>query len=102
VVNNDDVTVVGTFYAPGVPKPEWAKEDFDYNGFADDDATLLGVFYNPAATPIPGPATGDASGGAVATVPEPASFSLLTSALVALLVTIYRVFMRRRSLEAIS
>jgi hypothetical protein len=78
VVNDDDVTVVGTFYAPGVSKPEWAKGDFDYNGFVDDDdVTLLGVFYNPAATPIPAPAADNASGvGAVAAVPEPASVAL--------------------------
>ena len=43
VVNNDDVTILGVNYAPGVPKPHWALGDFDYNGFVDnDDVTLLG------------------------------------------------------------
>jgi hypothetical protein len=53
LVNDDDVTIVGATYAPGVPQPHWALGDFDYNGFVDDDdVTLLGVFYNPAATPV--------------------------------------------------
>ena len=70
VVNNDDVTVVGTQYAPGFAKPRWDLGDFDYNGFVDDDdVTLLGVYYNPGATPIPAPG--------VAAVPEPASLTLL-------------------------
>ena len=70
VVNDDDVTIVGANYAPGIPKPSWALGDFDYNGFVDDDdVTLLGVFYNPAATPIPAPApiadSAAAGGGAL-------------------------------------
>jgi hypothetical protein len=49
VVNDDDVTIVGATYAPGVPNPSWALGDFDYNGFVDDDdVTLLGAFYNPS------------------------------------------------------
>jgi hypothetical protein len=49
LVNDDDVTIVGATYAPGVPQPHWALGDFDYNGFVDDDdVTLLGVFYEPA------------------------------------------------------
>jgi hypothetical protein len=75
VVDNNDVTIVGANYAPGVSKPAWALGDFDYNGFVDnDDVTLLGVFYNPAATPIPAPE----AGGGVAAVPEPASWLMLT------------------------
>ena len=54
VVDNDDVTVVGANYAPGVAKPAesaWALGDFDYNGFVDnDDVTLLGVFYQGNTT----------------------------------------------------
>ncbi|MEX2139371.1 MAG: Calx-beta domain-containing protein [Pirellulales bacterium] len=53
LVNDDDVTIVGATYAPGVPQPQWALGDFDYNGFVDDDdVTLLGVFYDPGAAPL--------------------------------------------------
>jgi hypothetical protein len=57
VVNDDDVTIIGASFAPGVPQPEWALGDFDYNGFVDDDdVTLLGAFYDPtAASPQPAP-----------------------------------------------
>jgi hypothetical protein len=92
VVNDDDVTIVGASYAPGMPKASWALGDFDYNGFVDDDdVTLLGVFYNPAAAPIPSPET--VSEGTpvlvAAAVPEPGSWLLfLLAALIAgLLVT---------------
>jgi hypothetical protein len=52
-VNDDDVTIVGATYAPGVPQPSWALGDFDYNGFVDDDdVTLLGAFYDPSAAPL--------------------------------------------------
>jgi uncharacterized delta-60 repeat protein len=55
LVNDDDATILGAAYAPGVPQPSWSLADFDYNGFVDDDdATLLGAFYqrsNPAAAP---------------------------------------------------
>jgi hypothetical protein len=48
VVNDDDVTIVGANYAPGVVNANWALGDFDYNGFVgDDDVTLLGAFYEP-------------------------------------------------------
>jgi hypothetical protein len=58
VVNDDDVTIVGAFYAPGVPNPHWALGDLDYNGFVDDDdVTLLGALYDPAAEPIEPPPT---------------------------------------------
>jgi autotransporter-associated beta strand protein len=74
VVNDDDVTIVGATYAPGMPQPSWALGDFDFNGFVDDDdVTLLGVFYNPSAPPLAAPA-GTTSG--VAAVPEPGSFVL--------------------------
>jgi hypothetical protein len=76
IVNNDDVTIVGANYAPGVSKPSWALGDFDYNGFVDnDDVTLLGAFYNPSAVPL-GPPPPVATSNAIA-VPEPASFALL-------------------------
>jgi PEP-CTERM motif-containing protein len=83
VVNNNDVTILGANYAPGVAKPAWALGDFDYNGFVDnDDVTLLGVYYNPAATPLPSPAGGD---NAVAAVPEPSALLLIASGILAVL-----------------
>jgi subtilisin family serine protease/subtilisin-like proprotein convertase family protein len=52
VVNDNDVTVVGAMYAPGVANANWASGDFDFNGFVDDDdVTLLGAFYDPLASP---------------------------------------------------
>jgi hypothetical protein len=85
IVNDDDVTIVGANYAPGVAKPAWALGDFDYNGFVDDDdVTLLGVFYDPNAAPLP------VSAGAVppeavtlATVPEPTTVTLVAAMLAA-------------------
>jgi hypothetical protein len=75
VVNDDDVTIVGAVYAPGVANASWANGDFDYNGFVDDDdVTLLGALYNPGLPPIPAP---DAGGG-VAAVPEPSTWLMLT------------------------
>ena len=74
VVNDDDVTIVGAVYAPGVPNANWANGDFDYNGFVDDDdVTLLGALYNPGLPPIPAPE----AGGGVAAVPEPATWLML-------------------------
>ena len=74
VVNDDDVTIVGAVYAPGVPNANWANGDFDYNGFVDDDdVTLLGALYNPGLPPIPAPQS-----GGVAAVPEPATWLMLT------------------------
>jgi hypothetical protein len=59
VVNDDDVTIVGASYAPGVSNPSWALGDFDYNGFVDDDdVTLLGAFYNPLAAALSSPPFG--------------------------------------------
>jgi hypothetical protein len=50
LVSDDDVTIVGASYAPGVSQPLWAFGDFEFNGFVDDDdVTLLGAFYNPLA-----------------------------------------------------
>jgi hypothetical protein len=93
VVNNDDVTVVGANYAPGVSKPHWALGDFDYNGFVDnDDVTLLGVFYNPSAPPLTAPAA--VAAGNVAAVPEPESMLLA-----ALGVAMFVAGMRARSVS---
>ena len=73
VVNDDDVTIVGAVYAPGVPNASWANGDFDYNGFVDDDdVTLLGALYAPGEAPIPVPQ------GGVSAVPEPATWLMLT------------------------
>jgi hypothetical protein len=78
VVNDDDVTIVGATYAPGVPQPSWALGDFDYNGFVDDDdVTLLGAFYDPSAPPVSKPI---APAEELRAVPEPASLALLAAA----------------------
>jgi hypothetical protein len=94
-VNDDDVTIVGATYAPGVAQPSWALGDFDYNGFVDDDdVTLLGASYDPAAPPLvsaPHAAAGSAlaaepaelaAGGIseyeLTAVPEPSTFLLLS------------------------
>jgi autotransporter-associated beta strand protein len=88
LVNDDDVTIVGATYAPGVSQPSWALGDFDYNGFVDDDdVTLLGVFYDPSAPPIAAPAGAMSS---VAAVPEPATATLLSVALAAWVCAIFR------------
>jgi hypothetical protein len=89
VVNDDDVTIVGAAYAPGVSNPSWALGDFDYNGFVDDDdVTLLGVFYDPSAAPLAAPVTKYEGQSAkdeigVAAVPEPATVTLLGTLLAA-------------------
>jgi len=86
VVNDDDVTIVGASYAPGVAGASWAVGDFDYNGFVDDDdVTLLGAFYNPSASPLAAP------GASVVAVPEPGSLTL------ALVVTCLACCLVRRS-----
>jgi hypothetical protein len=78
LVDDDDVTIVGAAYAPGILQPHWALGDFDYNGFVDDDdVTLLGAFYDPNAAPIVVP-TSDAMAAtgarrSFAAVPEPTS-----------------------------
>jgi hypothetical protein len=86
VVNDDDVTIVGATYAPGVTQPSWALGDFDYNGFVDDDdVTLLGVFYDPSAPPIGEVPPHMHATAAVAAVPEPRSLLLAALAIAALL-----------------
>jgi hypothetical protein len=81
LVNDDDVTIVGATYAPGVPQPAWALGDFDYNRFVDDDdVTLLGVFYDPTAAPLIVPLAGpgaDAIASGRSAVPEPSAVLLL-------------------------
>jgi ELWxxDGT repeat protein len=74
-VDNDDVTIVGASYAPGVAKPHWAMGDFDYNSFVDDDdVTLLGAFYQPgaaaAAPPLPLSSEAAIDGSLAAASPE--------------------------------
>jgi uncharacterized protein YjbI with pentapeptide repeats len=79
LVNDDDVTIVGATYAPGVPQPHWALGDFDYNGFVDDDdVTLLGAFYDPSAPPLAAP------GASVSAVPEPETVALFVTGLIAI------------------
>jgi glucose/arabinose dehydrogenase len=79
VVNDNDVTIVGASYAPGVAQPQWALGDFDYNGFVDDDdVTLLGAFYDPSAMPAAISPTETAE--AVAAVPEPSALALAAMA----------------------
>jgi hypothetical protein len=63
LVSDDDVTIVGASYAPGVSQPLWALGDFEFNGFVDDDdVTLLGAFYNPLAGALTGPPFGTLEG----------------------------------------
>jgi copper(I)-binding protein len=89
-VNDDDVTIVGATYAPGVAGAHWYTGDFDYNGFVDDDdVTLLGVFYDPAAAPVGGAPM--APGNSVAAVPEPTSLLLSVLGVVGI-----GIFVRRR------
>jgi hypothetical protein len=83
LVNDDDVTIVGATYAPGLPQPSWALGDFDYNGFVDDDdVTLLGAFYDPSAPPLAVSLAG--SSVQVAAVPEPGTLVLAALAGLAL------------------
>ncbi|MEX2141948.1 MAG: PEP-CTERM sorting domain-containing protein [Pirellulales bacterium] len=94
VVNDNDVTIVGATYAPGVAQPHWALGDFDYNGFVDDDdVTLLGVFYDPTATPLINPVPASAS--AIAATPEPSTILLAVLAIAAIAALSQR--RRRRS-----
>ena len=91
VVNDDDVTILGATYSPGVPQPSWALGDFDYNGFVDDDdVTLLNAFYDPSAPPLNSPAAPGAGGelhSGVSAVPEPSTVALLTVLAAVLLLT---------------
>jgi hypothetical protein len=85
LVNDDDVTIVGATYAPGVPNAAWALGDFDYNGFVDDDdVTLLGAFYDPAAAPLIGPPAEPGASG-IAAVPEPGTVVLMVTSLIGIL-----------------
>jgi hypothetical protein len=97
MVNDDDVTIVGATYAPGMAQASWAMGDFDFNGFVDDDdVTLLGALYNPSAPPLfsapvaiadstmpaePMAAAGLAASGSssieLAAVPEPSTLAML-------------------------
>jgi hypothetical protein len=88
VVNDDDVTIVGATYAPGVAGATWARGDFDYNGFVDDDdVTLLGVFYDPSAAPLIAPPAEPGANG-VAAVPEPGTVALLITGLLGILLAV--------------
>jgi hypothetical protein len=78
LVNDDDVTIVGASYAPGVAQTFWILGDFDYNGFVDDDdVTLLGAFYDRSAAPLIS-ATPSSN---VTAVPEPRAWALAACAL---------------------
>jgi uncharacterized protein YjbI with pentapeptide repeats len=94
LVNDDDVTIVGATYAPGVSQPSWALGDFDFNGFVDDDdVTLLGAFYNPSAPPLA--ATPESSAATVSAVPEPATLVLATLASLIVVATRRHIQQRR-------
>jgi hypothetical protein len=87
LVNDDDVTIVGASYAPGVANPHWALGDFDYNGFVDDDdVTLLGAFYDPSASPFATSALESLKG--VAAVPEPSTIVLLAALAVIVVISL--------------
>jgi hypothetical protein len=67
LVNDDDVTIIGATYAPGVLNASWAMGDFDYNRFVDDDdVTLLGAFYQRTAAAPPPVRGGGVSGEGLA------------------------------------
>jgi hypothetical protein len=96
VVNDDDVTIVGATYAPGMPQPSWALGDFDYNGFVDDDdVTLLGAFYDPSAPPLAVSPT--AATNQVSAVPEPSTVTFLGVMLAGLVITAARRRLGRRA-----
>ncbi|MEX2140181.1 MAG: PEP-CTERM sorting domain-containing protein [Pirellulales bacterium] len=76
VVNDDDVTIVGATFGM-TSGAVWGLGDFTYDGAVnDDDVTLLGALYDPTATPIGGAPV--AVEGAVAAVPEPATWLMLS------------------------
>jgi hypothetical protein len=94
VVNDDDVTIVGASYAPGVPNASWALGDFDYNGFVDDDdVTLLGAFYDPSAQPLAVMSEGASIGAAA--VPEPSTIALAVIVIAVSLIGAIRSHVRR-------
>ncbi|MEX2140550.1 MAG: PA14 domain-containing protein [Pirellulales bacterium] len=77
VVGDDDVTIVGATFGM-TSGAVWALGDFTYDGAVnDDDVTLLGALYDPSAAPV-GFAAPVAAAGAVAAVPEPATWLMLT------------------------
>jgi hypothetical protein len=56
VVDDDDVTVVGATFAPGVANANWAAGDFDYNGFVDDDdVTVVGALFDRSIDAVGAP-----------------------------------------------
>jgi hypothetical protein len=76
VVNDDDVTIVGATYGM-TSGATWALGDFTYDGAVnDDDVTLLGALYDPSAPPVGGAPV--ALAGAVAAVPEPSTWLMLS------------------------
>lgn len=76
VVSDDDVTIVGATFGM-TSGATWALGDFDYDGDVDDnDVTLVGALYDPGATPLTAAAALQ-TGGAVAAVPEPASWLMM-------------------------
>ncbi|MEX2138445.1 MAG: PEP-CTERM sorting domain-containing protein [Pirellulales bacterium] len=78
VVNDDDVTIVGATFGM-TSGAVWALGDFTYDGAVnDDDVTLLGALYDPTAMPVGGAAAPLALETAVAAVPEPATWLMLT------------------------
>ncbi|MEX2142290.1 MAG: hypothetical protein WD894_23680 [Pirellulales bacterium] len=93
IVDDNDVTIIGATYAPGVPQPSWALGDIDYNGFVDDDdVTLLGVFYDPSAPPLTAAVEG------ISGVAEPGAWALAVCALAALALGAVA---RRRAAESV-
>jgi hypothetical protein len=75
IVGDEDVTIVGATFGM-TSGATWALGDFTYDGAVDDaDVTLVSALYNPAAPPVGAPPLGAA--GAVAAVPEPATWLML-------------------------
>ena len=96
LVTDDDVTIVGASYAPGVPNGAWALGDFDYNGFVDDDdITLLGAFYDQRRAPR----FGSPRHKRRRRHPEPATWFLAACAAVVLIIPVARCAPHRRPLS---
>jgi parallel beta-helix repeat protein len=52
VVDNNDVTVINSYYDPSDPNPYWYFGDFDFDGYIEnDDVTFLNAYYDPTALP---------------------------------------------------
>jgi hypothetical protein len=76
IVGDEDVTIVGATYGM-TSGATWALGDFTYDGAVDDaDVTLLGALYDPTAAPLGGAPI--AAAGAVAAVPEPATWLMFS------------------------